>query len=121
MMKLFENRCFKVLTYVALFAVAFMATSAYADNVFSTITDKMTGTFQNVRNVIFIVGGFGLVGLGFAAIFGKIKWTWLAALAAGLAIVALASQVVDYVTKDASGEGVGYEGSTLGSTLGEGE
>ncbi len=120
MMKLFENRCFKVLTYVALFAVAFMATSAHAE-VFSTITSKLTGTFQNVRNVIFIVGGFGLVGLGFAAIFGKIKWTWLAALAAGLAIVALASQVVDYVTKDASDAGVTYDGSTIGSTLDGGE
>ncbi len=123
MMKtLFSSRYFKVLTYVALFAITFMATAAFAnegDNVFVTITERLTATFQNVRSVIFIVGGFGLVGLGFAAIFGKIKWTWLAALAAGLAIVALAGAVVDYVTGDEKNEYAGYAGneSALGSTL----
>lgn len=126
MMKtLFSSRYFKVLTYVALFAITFMATAAFAgegDNVFVTITDRLTATFQNVRSVIFIVGGFGLVGLGFAAIFGKIKWTWLAALAAGLAIVALAGAVVDYVTGDTDNGYEGYAGneSALGSTLTDG-
>lgn len=104
MTKTFLNRYFKVLTYVALFAVAFMATSAFADdNVFTIITERLSTTFKSVRTVIFIVGGFGLVGLGFAAIFGKIKWTWLAALAAGLAIVALAGAVVNYVTQSDGG------------------
>lgn len=118
MMKtLFSNRCFRVFTYVALFAIAFMATSAHAENVFVTITSRLTETFKNVRAVIFIVGGFGLVGLGFAAIFGKIKWTWLAALAAGLAIVALASAVVDYVTGPDSTTGIEYAPSDIGSTL----
>lgn len=121
MMKLLANRYFKVLTYVALFAIAFTATSAFAtDNVFSTISSRLTATFQSVRSVIFIVGGFGLVGLGFAAIFGKIKWTWLAALAAGLAIVALAGAVVDYVTDGNKGSGTGYtnwSGDSFGDTL----
>ena len=119
MMKSLTNRYFKVLAYVALFAVAFMATSAYA-NVFSTISSRLTETFKSVRSVIFIVGGFGLVGLGFAAIFGKIKWTWLAALAAGLAIVALAGAVVDYVTSNGGGSEEGFttwSGSEYGDTL----
>ena len=121
MMKSLTNRYFKVLAYVALFAVAFMATSAFAsENVFSTISGRLTATFQSVRSVIFIVGGFGLVGLGFAAIFGKIKWTWLAALAAGLAIVALAGAVVDYVTSNNGGSSTGYmnwSGSNFEDTL----
>ena len=121
MMKLLTNRYFKVLTLVALFAIAFMATSAYAnENVFSTISGRLTATFQSVRSIIFIVGGFGLVGLGFAAIFGKIKWTWLAALAAGLAIVALAGAVVDYVTSNDGGSSQGYtdwSGAEYGDTL----
>ncbi len=120
MMKSLTNRYFKVLAYVALFAVAFMATSAFAgDNVFSTISERLTSTFQSVRSVIFIVGGFGLVGLGFAAIFGKIKWTWLAALAAGLAIVALAGAVVDYVTSSDGGStgNMSWTGDQFGDTL----
>ena len=106
MTKLFSNRCFKVFMYVALFAISFVAVDAFADGeVFTKISDKMISTFKSVRSIIFIVGGFGLVGLGFAAIFGKIKWTWLAALAAGLAIVALAGAVVDYVTQQGGTQG----------------
>ena len=95
-------------------AMVFVATSASASgNVFSTVLARMLTTFRNARSVIFVVGGFGLIGLGFAAIFGKVNWKWLAALACGLAIVAVAGQVVDYVTqadvgKHQVGRAVGY-------------
>ena len=119
-------------------AMVFVATDAFATtsgNVFTTITERMVTTFKNSRSVIFIVGGFGLIGLGFAAIFGKVNWKWLAALACGLAIVAVAGQVVDYVTRkdvathfqDASGKAYVdtlsdnttgyYQGGTSGTTV----
>ena len=80
--------------------MVFVATGASASgNVFQTVLERMLTTFRNSRSVIFVVGGFGLIGLGFAAIFGKVNWKWLAALACGLAIVAVAGQVVDYVTQ----------------------
>ena len=114
----------KFLKYLSLFAViaiAFTATDVFAqesgsglgggDNVFDTVTERMITTFKNVRAVIFIVGGFGLVGLGFAAIFGKVNWKWLAALAAGLAIVAIAGAVVDYVTQADANQEVSNLGS----------
>lgn len=116
----------KFLKYLSLFvviAIAFAATDAFAQvagsgggggglgggntDVFQTITDRMITTFKNVRAVIFVVGGFGLVGLGFAAIFGKVNWKWLAALAAGLAIVAIAGAVVDYVTQSDANQAIG--------------
>ncbi len=115
----------KFLKYLSLFvviAIAFAATDAFAQvsgsggggrlgggntDVFQTITDRMITTFKNVRAVIFVVGGFGLVGLGFAAIFGKVNWKWLAALAAGLAIVAIAGAVVDYVTQSDANQTIG--------------
>ena len=102
----------KLLKYVAFaFAVAFVFTAGDAlagnnSNVFGTITTRMLTTFRNARSVIFIVGGFGLIGLGFAAIFGKVNWKWLAALACGLAIVAVAGQVIDYVTRSDVGTAV---------------
>ena len=92
-------------------------------NVFQTAMDKMLNVFRNSRSIIFVVGGFGLIGLGFAAIFGKVNWKWLAALACGLAIVAVAGQVVDYVTQTdpASHEvqrsvGLGFEDTGSGET-----
>ena len=107
-------------------AVMFVATGAFAEggegrNVFSTVLERMVTTFINARSVIFVVGGFGLIGLGFAAIFGKVNWKWLAALACGLAIVAVAGQVVDYVTQhDVAKHKVSVGGSYFEDTLTEG-
>ncbi len=101
------NKYLKMFLMIAVVACVFTASSAFAqdESVFTTILSKLLNTFKNVRNVIFVVGGFGLVGLGFAAIFGKVKWVWLAALACGLAIVALAGAMVDYVTQSDGGTG----------------
>lgn len=114
------NKMLKYAMFALAIAVAFVATNAYAEanTVFDTILDRMSTTFKNSRSVIFIVGGFGLIGLGFAAIFGKVNWKWLAALACGLAIVAVAGQVVDYVTQDDVAQNTSWgTGADLGSTL----
>ena len=115
------NKFVKYALWSLAIAVAFTATGAFAQaatgNVFKTVLERLTTTFQNSRSVIFIVGGFGLIGLGFAAIFGKVRWPWLAALACGLAIVAVAGQVVDYVTRDAGQAAYNSSGINLGSTL----
>lgn len=111
----------KYLSFFAVAALAFAATDAFAaaatggEDIFNLVLQRMTTTFQNVRSVIFVVGGFGLVGLAFAAIFGKVKWSWLAALAVGLAIVAAAGAVVDYVTRDESANA--YDIGEFGDTL----
>jgi len=103
---------------IALMFTAGVADAAASGNVFTTVTARMIKTFQNSRSVIFIVGGFGLIGLGFAAIFGKVNWKWLAALACGLAIVAVAGQVVDYVTRsDTAQKYVNAYGGQMGDTL----
>lgn len=109
MMSTFMKRYAKTMALATLFAVAFTVAPAYADGgVFSTIIERMMNAFNNVRNVVFVMGGFGLIGLGVAAIFGKVRWPWLAALAAGLATVAIAGSLVDYVTS-ADGGGDGYD------------
>lgn len=113
------NKFLKFLSFFTVVALTFVATSAFADNnlassnsnVFNTVLERMVDTFKNVRAVIFVVGGFGLVGLAFAAIFGKVKWSWLAALAVGLAIVAVAGAVIDYVTQKDVSEVHSYDGN----------
>ncbi|MDR1026575.1 MAG: TrbC/VirB2 family protein [Lactobacillus sp.] len=72
--------------------------SAQANTLMGLAKEKTRNVFENVKTIIFIVGGFGLVGLAFAAIFGKVKWNWFAALAVGLAILAAAGSIVEYAT-----------------------
>ncbi len=115
------NKYLKYFMFAAVIGVCFVAGNAMADlgsgdNVFDTVLSRMVTTFKNVRSVIFVVGGFGLVGLGFGAIFGKVKWSWLAALAVGLAIVAIAGAVVDYVTQADSAQEAG-DTSSFDDTL----
>ena len=62
--------------------------------------NKGREVFDSVKTIIFILGGFGLVGLAWAALWGKVNWKWLAALAVGLAILAAASSIVEYATGD---------------------
>ena len=54
-----------------------------------------------------------MVGLAFAAIFGKINWKWFASLAVGLAILAAAASIVNYATGDSK-----IQSTTLGDTFG---
>ena len=68
----------------------------------STAADKALVVFNHVKGIIFIVGGFGLVGIAFQAIFGKVKWSWFAGLAVGLALLAAAGAIVEYATGDST-------------------
>ena len=62
--------------------------------------NKMKEIFRNVRIITFILGGFGLVGIAYQAIIGKVKWSWFAGLAVGLALLAAAGAIIDYATGD---------------------
>lgn len=72
----------------------------------SKASTKVSNVFEAVRTIIFILGGFGLVGVAFAAIFGKVNWKWFAALAVGLAILAAANAVVQYAAGSQASTGV---------------
>ena len=88
-------------TFAAVMLVAmFGLIDTAAASVMGTAANKALDAFKATRTIIFIVGGFGLVGIAFAAIFGKMQWKWFAALAVGLGILAAAGSVVVDVVKD---------------------
>jgi type IV secretory pathway VirB2 component (pilin) len=108
----------KIKTLSLALAILLLGSSAgYAQDVFATVIKKGTTLFMAVRDVIFVVGGFGLVGLAIGAIFGRVNWKWFSALAIGLIIVAAAGAVVNYFTSE-SGTGASSSYNTdLGDTL----
>ncbi|MBO5039426.1 MAG: hypothetical protein J6C85_08270 [Alphaproteobacteria bacterium] len=87
----------RLFTLTLLFTCVFTAAS-YAAGIMDLAAGKAVKVFNHVKMIIFIVGGFGLVGIAFQAIFGKVKWTWFAGLAVGLAILAAASAIINYAT-----------------------
>lgn len=87
------------LLYLALaMLVAFCPEAGAAGDAFGTVTKKGVELFNNVKTVVFVMGGFGLVGMAVGAVFGKVNWKWCAALAFGLFILAIAAKVVAYFT-----------------------
>ena len=103
------------LLYLALAMLFATSSDVFAQDAFSTVVGKGKTLFSSVRTVVFVMGGFGLVGLAVGAIFGAVKWKWFASLAFGLLILAIASQVVNYFTS--GGMGSAYTDYDIGSTL----
>ena len=102
---------------VLMFTVLFVNAS-FAEGVMDVATNKAVGLFKHVKTIIFVVGGFGLVGIAFQAIFGKVKWTWFAGLAVGLGILAAASSVINYATGDSTAGGSALGDTFTGSGVG---
>jgi len=94
---------------LVLFAVVVIPETAWAVSavnpasspaIFKIAKDKLINLFNNSQAVLFVIGGFGLIGLSFQAIFGKVKWGWFSSLAFGLAIVGIAGSLINWVTGD---------------------
>lgn len=64
--------------------------------VFSSVQNKTSDIFTNVRNILMVVGALGVLGLAASAFFGHFKWSWAVSLLGGLALIAFVSQIISY-------------------------
>ena len=98
----FLKNNFWTLFSLALVLMVAMTSDASAavqsSTVVQTAIKKGANVFKSVRTIVFVIGGFGLVGLAVQAIFGKVKWPWFGALAVGLGVLAAAGAVIEYAT-----------------------
>ena len=97
------KKMFTLCSLALLFTVMF-ADASHA-KLMNVAAGKAVQMFNHVKMIIFVIGGFGLVGIAFQAIFGKVKWTWFAGLAVGLGILAAASAIINYATGDSTAGG----------------
>lgn len=81
-------------------SMAVLGMPAWADTssatFFSSVQNKTSDIFTNVRNILMVVGALGVLGLAASAFFGHFKWSWAISLLGGLALVAFVSQVITY-------------------------
>ena len=59
-----------------------LCSEAWADgaSLMTTAQTKTRNVFDNVKTITFIIGGFGLVGIAYSAIIGKVNLKWFAGL-----------------------------------------
>ena len=98
------KKVFALCSLALAFTVMF-TNASFAGGVMNYAVDKAVTMFNHIKMIIFVIGGFGLVGIAFQAIFGKVKWTWFAGLAVGLGILAAAGAIVNYASGARMGDG----------------
>lgn len=91
----------KILIFISVAFISFLYQTGAAYAALEQImVFKSVGLLKSVVGIVFIMGGFGLVGLTVGALFGRIKWRWAACLALGLFIASTALSIVAYMTDD---------------------
>ncbi len=96
---------YNVVTAIAAVSAAALLTepALAASDIFATLQSKGQTTFTNVRNITFIVGGFGIIAIAVTAFFGRFNFRTFASLIGGLVILAAAASLISYVTTSTTG------------------
>ena len=87
--------CYIILLLVAVCDPA-LAQSSSSTTFFTSVQSKTSDIFNNVRNILMVVGAIGVLGLSTMAFFGHFKWSWAVSLLGGLALIAFVSQLITY-------------------------
>ena len=105
---------FALLVCLVVFGV-FVCGDASAD-IFDTLSER-TGKFAvGLRNIAYVLSGFGLIMFTFLAISGKINFKHLGYITLSLFMVSAVGALIDYVTKDAMDAQSSLEGDVFGSS-----
>lgn len=94
---LLKSNLFFLLLVTALFALSPQEAWS-AEGVFETVRQKAASSLKDVKLVVYILGGFGLIGFSFMAIFNKISWKWFANIAISLFLLSVMGLFIDDFT-----------------------
>ena len=67
---------------------------------FRTIACKVTTTLYDIRKIVYIIGGFGLIAFTYAAIFNKISFKHLANICISLFLLSMMTPFIEYFVSD---------------------
>lgn len=89
-----------------LFSSVLFAASAYAvgngddpkeSGLFGELIAKGKEIFKGMREIIYVVAGFGIIGVSVGGFFGNLNWKWLGAIVIGLMVIGLTGSIIAYV------------------------
>lgn len=71
--------------------------SSGTGTLFGDLTQKGIQIFTGMRDIIYVVSGFGIIGVAIGGFFGNINWKWLGAIVIGLMVIGLTGEILIYV------------------------
>lgn len=54
--------------------------------------------FEGLRDLIYVVAGFGIIGVAVGGFFGNLNWKWLGAIVIGLVVIASTGELITAIT-----------------------
>ena len=93
-------RKFGLIVVLATVVLIVTGGSAFADDgkLFSALIDSGKKIFGDLRELIYIVAGFGFIAVGVGGIFGNLNWKWLGAIIISLVVIATAGEIITWMT-----------------------
>ena len=76
--------------------------SGGGDGIFSSLVTSGKNIFSDLRELIYIVAGFGIIAVGVGGIFGNLNWKWLGAIIISLVVIASAGELIQIMTGSSS-------------------
>ncbi|MDY4841544.1 MAG: TrbC/VirB2 family protein [Alphaproteobacteria bacterium] len=95
---LLKSNLFLFIAAIAFFAICPQDAFAANGSVFEKVRDKAASSLKDIKLVVYILAGFGLIGFSFMAIFNKISWKWFANIAISLFLLSVMGLFIDDFT-----------------------
>lgn len=82
--------------YILAIALLGFSRTVWADDpeLFSELIKNGKLIFNDLRELIFIAAGFGIIAVGIGGIFGNLNWKWLGAIIVSLIVIATAGEII---------------------------
>ena len=66
--------------------------------IFSSLLETGTTIFKRLRDLIYVVAGFGIIAVAVGGFFGNLNWKWLGAIVISLVVIATAGELIVMIT-----------------------
>ena len=65
---------------------------------FSGLITTGRDIFNGLRDLIYVVAGFGIIGIAVGGFFGNLNWKWLGAVMIALVVIATTGEIINMIT-----------------------
>lgn len=66
--------------------------------IFSGLISTGSKVFNGLRDLIYVVAGFGIIGVAVGGFFGNLNWKWLGAIVISLVVIATTGELISAIT-----------------------